>query len=157
MKGIWWKMPILRGLSPMRRGIVEAFGFVLVVSLASSLLLHRAFAEPTSHLCEALAQIGATLLVAYAVETSWVLQSSRRRGSDRENWVGVMAGLGGFALLGIGFALALSSYRDPFSLLQELGFAWAIVSIGMLGIWVAIQPWAMYEWTHSLNTEYPDE
>jgi len=35
-----------------------------------------------------IAQIGATLLVAYAVEMAWFVKESRVRGRKRENWVG---------------------------------------------------------------------
>lgn len=151
-----WKLPGLRHLSPMQRGLLEAFAATFGISLMSLLAVNRLFSDP-AQASAALAQISATLLVAYAVQMSWVVQNSRQRGSDRENWVGVTAGLGICAVLGIGMALALASHREPLNWLEGLGFAWVMSSSALLGFWIAIQPWAMYQWTHWFNTEYPDE
>jgi len=156
MKGSWWKLPVLRGLSPMQRGLLEAFAASLGISLLALAGLHQLFPDP-AQASEAFAQIGATLLVAYAVQMSWVLQNSRKRGSDRENWVGVTAGIGICAVTGIGVAVALSSHHEPLNWFESFGFAWVVASSAILGFWIAIQPWAMYEWTHWFSTEYPDE
>lgn len=156
MKGFWWKLPLLRGLSPMRRGVLEP---VVVVVIASGLCLwavNSLFPHPV-RVCSDLAQLGATLLVAFAVETSWVLQHSRRRGSDEENWIGLLSGIGLCALVGIAIAFLLSDHAEPFGWIEKIGFAWSLVSIGALGLFIALQPFATYEWTHALSTEYPDE
>lgn len=97
------------------------------------------------------------LLVAYAVQMAWVFQNSRKRGRERQNWTGITTGLSSCALLGIAIALLLSEQRGLFDWLEAFGFAWALVSIGFLGLWIAILPWTMYEWTHSFNAEYSDE
>lgn len=156
MKGLWLKLPVLRGLSPMQRGLMEAFGVTLGISLLVLASVNQLFSDP-AQASAALAQIGATLLVAYAVQMSWVLQNSQKRGSGRENWVGITAGLGICAVMGIGVAIALSSHDEPLNWLESLGFAWVLASSALLGFWVAVQPWAMYEWTHWFNTEYPEE
>lgn len=68
-----------------------------------------------------------------------------------------MSGVGLCSLLGIAIALILSDKPEPLTWPEMIGFAWALVSIGMLGFFIALQPFAIYEWAHSLNTEYPDE
>ncbi|HEX5609376.1 MAG TPA: hypothetical protein VFX45_04700 [Solirubrobacterales bacterium] len=104
-----------------------------------------------------MAQIGATLLVAYGVEISWVLKESRLRDAGRENWVGIAVGLGCGGLVGIGLALALSGAGKTFSLAQELVFSVSVASISLLGFLVALGPFAVYEWAHAARAEYPDE
>jgi hypothetical protein len=156
MKAFWSKLPVLGGLSPMQWGFAEAFSVTFVISLLSLVGLNQLFPNP-AQTSAALAQIGATLLIAHVVQMSWVLQNSRKRGSDRENWVGANTGLGICAVTGIGVALALSSHEESFNWLEGFGFAWVVVSSGLLGLWIAIQPWAMYHWTHLFNTEYSDE
>jgi amino acid transporter len=156
MKGFWWKLPLLRGLSPFSRGLLEAVATTFGCTFISFVGLYQLFPEP-AHAAGALAQIGATLLVAYAVQMSWALQASRKRGSDRENWVGVTSGVGLCALIGILLALALAGHREPLNWLESFAFGWVVVATALLGIWIAFQPWAMYHWTHLFNTEYPDE
>jgi uncharacterized membrane protein YfcA len=156
MKGFWWKLPVLRGFSPIRRGLLEAFTATLGFAFLACFGLNPLFSDAPG-VSPALAQIDATLLVAYAVQMSWVVQNSRKRGKDRENWVGVTAGLGICSVVGIGLALAISSHPEPFNWLEELAFGWVLASSALMGFWIAAQPWAMYEWTHWFNTEYPDE
>jgi putative flippase GtrA len=156
MTGFWWRLPVMRGLSPFARGILGAVATTLGCSLLSFFGLNQLFPEP-DQTSASLAQIGATLLVAYAVQMSWVLKASRKRGSDRENWVGVTTGVGSCALLGIVVSLALAGHHESYNRLEAFAFGWAVVSSALLGIWIAFQPWAMYHWTHVFNTEYPDE
>jgi len=140
----------------MRRGFVEAVAVIFFVSALTGYGLSLIFSSPAG-ISEPLAQIGATLLVAYTVQTGWVIQTSRKRGADRENWVGMTSGIGCCALTGILVALWLSAHKEPFGLLEAFGFAWAMASIGFLGLWTALQPWAIYDLNHSFTTEYPDE
>lgn len=156
MNGFWWKLPVLRGLSPMRRGFAEAVWVVFFASAVAGYGINLLFSDPAA-VSESLAQIGATLLVAYAVQTGWVIQSSGKRGADRENWVGMTAGVGCCALTGIFAGLCLSPHRESLDLFESFGFAWAVTSIAFLGIWTALQTWAMYDLAHAFNTEYPDE
>ena len=140
----------------MRRGFVEAVATIFFISALTGYAVNQFFSDPAGT-SEPLAQIGATLLVAYAVQAGWVIQTSRKRGAERENWVGLTAGIGCSALVGIFVALCLSAQEEPLGLLGGFGFAWAVVSVGLLGLWTALQPWAMYDLNHSFNTEYPDE
>jgi hypothetical protein len=156
MNGWWWKLPVLRGLSPIRRGFVEAVWMIFLLAAVAGYGINQLFSDPAI-VSESFAQIGATLLVAFAVQTGWVVQASRRRGQERENWVGMTTGIGSSALVGILIALCLSTHEEPLGLLESFGFAWVVASIGFLGIWTALQAWAMYDLTHAFSTEYPDE
>lgn len=156
MKEFWWKLPLLKGLSPMQRGFFESVAVIFFVAAIAGYGINQLFSDPAK-VSEPLAQIGATLLVAYTVQTSWVIQTSRKRGADRENWVGMAAGIGSCALVGILIALCLSPHGESLDLLESFGFAWAVTSVLLLGLWTALQPWAMYDLNHSFSTEYPDE
>jgi hypothetical protein len=157
VQGIWWKLPVLRGLSPMRRGLVEAAWVTLVASLLLLPVVHAYGDGPSGDLLTSIAQVGATLLVAYGVEISWFLRESRARGANRENWVGKCAGVGSSGLLGIGLALALSGNDGTLTLFEQFVFTWSIVSIALLGLLVALVPFEVHEWAHAVHTEYPDE
>jgi hypothetical protein len=156
MNDFWWRLPLLRGLSPLRRGFVEAVFVIFSVAVVADFGINRFFSDPAL-VSNSLSQIGATLLVAYAVQTGWVIQASRSRGQDRENWVGMTAGIGCSALTGIIVALSLSAHQERLDLLEGFGFSWAVTAIGVLGIWTALQTWSMYDLNHRFNAEYPDE
>jgi hypothetical protein len=141
----------------MRRGLLEAAAATVFMSL---LLLPAAYEyadDPSADLLRNIAQIGATLLVAYGVEISWFLKESRRRGADRENWVGVSCGLGTCGLLGIGLALGLTAHDGSFTLIQEFVFTWSIMSMAMLGSFVAMGPFVIHELSHAAHTDYSDD
>lgn len=129
---------------------------VFIASALTAYAINSVFSAPAA-VSEPLAQIGATLLVAYAVQTGWVVKNSRKRGADRENWVGVASGVGCCALIGVFVALCLSPHQEPLDFLEGFGFAWAVISIGFLGLWTALQTWATYDLAHSFSTEYPED
>jgi hypothetical protein len=148
---------VLRALSPMRRGFLEAF----LVALAGTLLLAYASVDliphPPGHLFDDLAQIGATLLVADVFQTGWLLQNSPKRGADRENWVGIAAGLTSCALVGIFISLLLADHEGSYTWIERIGIGWITISLGLLALLIALQPLTTYEWVHQVNTEYPDD
>jgi hypothetical protein len=113
--------------------------------------------DPDRALFRDLAQIGATFLIAYTVEITWLLKVSRARGSREENWVGFTGGVGCFGLSGIACALALSTQDGDFTILSELVACWSLASLGALGLLVAAGPFLVYDWAHFLRVEYPDE
>jgi hypothetical protein len=114
--------------------------------------------NPPESLFGDLAQVGATLLVAYAVEVSWILKISIRRGRNEAHWVGITTGLGVCGVIGVAFALVLSAHGvAALSFAEELIFGWTAASLGMLGFLVALLPFSVYEWSHAARTEYPDE
>lgn len=157
MKGFWWKLPIFRGLSPVRQGFAE---FLTALGFSTALCLpffHWASPEIPAETFDAMAQIGATLLIAYAVETSWWLKVSRRRSGTRENWVGYVSGIGLAGFIGVGASLILSTNPLDLSWFESYLMVWAFITLLLLGSLVAILPLLIYEWTHTLQAEYPDK
>lgn len=157
VSGFWWKLPVLRDLSPLRRGFVETIGVISGATTISFLGLLLTDLNVPPETLDAGAQIGATLLIAYAVETSWWLKSSRIRSSNRENWVGYSSGIGVCAFLGVIIALWLSTGSGNLDEIGKLGLAWVLLTLTLLGGLVATLPLLIYEWTHHLQAEYPDE
>jgi hypothetical protein len=157
MKEFWWKLPILRGLSPMSRGVFVACSAELLVTAFVYLAVRRQATDPPPELCSDIAQLGATFLVAYGVEMSWVLKSNIRRGAGRENWVGFVGGIGCSGFFGIALSVGLSAHSNPLGTVGQLAFGAALVSVGFLGVLVAASPFFIYDWAHWFNTEYPDE
>lgn len=120
-------------------------------------MVHSYASSPSGDLLIGIGQVGATLLIAYGVEVSWFLKESKKRSGDRENWVGVVTGIGGCGMLGIAFALGLSESGGSLGWIEELAFSWTIVTIGSLGGLVALIPLVIHEWAHTVHTEYSDE
>jgi threonine/homoserine/homoserine lactone efflux protein len=145
-------------MSPFQKGIATAVGFVAggAVAIAAALVGYSASFTLSDEALSDIAQIGATLLVAYAIETSWLVKESRARGSKRENWLGFVVGLGVCGVAGIAIAIALVG-RHSSSFLAALGVTWMLFSLGLLALLVAALPYALYEWVHAIHTEYPDE
>lgn len=141
----------------MRRGVFEAFVVVFGGCIGFAFASNGLIPIPSGHFFVSLAQIGATLLVADAVQIGWFLQNSRKRGADSENWAGVMAGLSSCALIGITISLLLAEHQGRYTWIDRMGFGWVVMSLFLLGVLIALQPLTTYEWTHSLHTEYPDE
>ncbi|MGN6257732.1 MAG: hypothetical protein ACTHN3_08295 [Solirubrobacterales bacterium] len=125
-------------------------------SIAGAIVLEGHLSLSSEALSD-IAQIGATLLVAYAIEMSWFVKESRTRGGRREKWVGFVAGIGFCSALGILSAIALVTPEDPSSFFAAVGIVWTIFSIGFLGFLVALLPYLLYDLVHTLHVEYPDE
>lgn len=140
------------------RGFLGATLLVLVSSFGLLPLISSASVEPSAELLRALGQIGATLLIAYAVEVSWLLKVSRARSERRATWVGYVSAIGTFGLIGIALALALSEHgASSYSLIAQFALCVALFSLLLLGALVALLPLLVYEWAHASRTEYPDE
>jgi hypothetical protein len=148
---------VLRGLSPMRRGLLTALALIASLTVSLVWMVDQIASEPSAGLCSSLAQVGATLLIAYAVEVAGFVKALRRRDGEQEKWLGFVTGIGACGLAGIGVALTLGERTGDLTMVQEIGFSWAIGAIGMLGVVVTSIPYLMYDWTHSLQAEYPDE
>ncbi|MFT3862719.1 MAG: hypothetical protein QM729_00475 [Solirubrobacterales bacterium] len=157
MQGFWWKLPLLRRVSPMRKGAIPAVAGAIVISVCTYAVLSYFSTSPSPELAGDLAQIGATLLVAYGVEVSWLVKASRARGADRENWIGFVAALAFCGLLGIGVALGLSGLHGSMTWFERCLFAWSVSTLGLLGAFVALSPAISYDWSHALRAEYSDE
>jgi drug/metabolite transporter (DMT)-like permease len=158
MKEFWWRLPLLRRLSSFQRG----FAVALATIFAGSLLIvfdRDVTAELSDQVLSDMAQIGATLLVAYSVEVSWLVKGSRSRGSNKEMFVGFIAGIGASGALGIAMAVSLLGHEDgvPFNGVEHWAASWAVVALSLLAGLVGMLPYAIYEWGHAINTEYPDD
>lgn len=95
-----------------------------------------------------IASIGATLLVAWAVEGAWMATKNERDGEDRENWLGSTAGFGVAGLLGIAIALLVAEHRAAGhgNFLDSLGLWWSVVALGLLGTLVVMYPVIVDRW-----------
>ncbi|HEX5982984.1 MAG TPA: hypothetical protein VFY69_02140 [Solirubrobacterales bacterium] len=146
-------------MPPFARGVIAAVGSMVGGSTAVALLLIGSEADfvLSDEALAAMAQIGATLLIAYAVETSWFVKESRSRGRERENWLGFVTGVGACGALGTAIAIAFIGHDGSLSFLQAFAGMWMLFSIGLLALLVAFLPYLLYELVHALNTEYPDE
>ncbi|MET0558298.1 MAG: hypothetical protein ABW065_06465 [Solirubrobacterales bacterium] len=105
--------------------------------------------RPSAATLESTAQIGATLLVAYALEISWLIRASRRRPlAERQDRMGAFTTMGAAAALGIAISLALAeqSLRHDWTWLDRFGFGWVVVSLFVLGLMIVMQPWMTHEW-----------
>ena len=122
-------------------------GLALILGGVASM----AAVHPTAGTLESAAQISATLLIAYAVETSWLIRASRHRpSSEREARLGSLTAVGLAAGLGILFSLALADrvQAHHWIWLDFLGLGWVVGSIFFLGSFVVLQPWVTHEWMY---------
>jgi hypothetical protein len=104
-----------------------------------------------------LGQIGAALLIAYAIATSWLMRASRSRPIDeRENRLGALVGVGGGGLFGIILALALSERAnvDHWIWLDQAAFGWVAASLVCLGVMVVLQPLVVHDWIDEEHRDY---
>ena len=96
-----------------------------------------------------LAEIGATLLVAYGVLASSIISAAQTESQNRRRErLGALVGIGGAGLIGIGSALVLSQrawVNNP-SWLEELAFGWITGSLLMFLVFVAFQADAIDSW-----------
>lgn len=146
-------------MSPFLKGAAAALGLMTGGAVAIALFLIGIQADfgLSDEALSATAQIGATLLIAYAVETCWFIKESRSRGSNSENWIGFVSGLGVCSALGVFIALAFIGYEGSLSFLQAFAAVWMIFSLGFLALLVALLPYLLYEWVHAIHTDYPEE
>jgi len=135
---------------------VEAGPVLLGTALIFAAITQIASVRPAAETLESAAQIGATLLIAYAVETSWVIRASRHRPSrDREERLGSFTAVGSAAALGVVFSLGLADrvHAGHWIWLDGLGFGWVLGSILVLGLFVVMQPWITHEWMYEDEEE----
>lgn len=106
--------------------------------------------SPSPQLLWTLSQAGIGLLIAYSVAIAGVEKSLSRKGTRNrhEDWLGVAAGCGVCGLVGIAVAMGTAAHLEAGhgGFADKIGLWWAVGSIGMLGIVVAILPIMSYEW-----------
>lgn len=122
------------------KGSLQALG--LVFGLAAIFTLCTAsWPDPPAELMSDAAGVGSALFIAYAVEMAW-LTSRYDVGGVFDRRVGQFLGVGLCGLFGIVVALLLSSHLKAghSNLLDSFGVAWVCISLGLLGLIVALQP-----------------
>jgi hypothetical protein len=137
-------------MSVVGRGFVE--GALDHLAIAAGLLAGLAFVPlPADRFFGSVAQIGATLLVAYAVEVSWLAKTSNRRGPSHQEWIGIASSTGVSGLSGIAVSLGIAEHlrAGHENWLDYVGFAWSVTSVLLLGLAVALQPLLTYSWRRS--------
>lgn len=151
MAGFQGKLPVLRGLSPFRTGLADGAASAGLVTAFFGVTMNLASLRPTPDMLQAAGQIGATLLVAYAIEISWLMRASRRRSlEEREVRLGAFTAIGAAAALGIAFSLVLTGRAEAgnWTAVDGLGAGWVAASLIWLGVLVVMQPWVTHEWMY---------
>lgn len=123
------RLPIVE---PIPKGISNALFSVAAASLGGYFFFNSVpLASPD--LLRTTATIGATLLLAYIVETVWLVQRVQRD-EEYEEWLGFVTGAGMAGFLGVLFALLLSEHRavGHANFIDKLGIAWVAVSLLIL-------------------------
>jgi hypothetical protein len=151
MSDFWWKLPVLRGLSPHRKGVVEGASVVFLASLGFAVFVAALSVRPDADTLRSAAEICATLLIAYAIEVSWLIRASRRRDiEERESRLGAFTAVGAAAALAVLLSLVLSDRVEAghWILVDDFGLGWVIASLILLGTIVVMQPWVTHEWMY---------
>ena len=132
---------------PVLHGTLNGLGSGLALLLAMALITFSV-PVPSPRLFENAAQIGATLVIAFAVEVTWLVNKSHPRGGPPEEWVVFVSFLGLMGLSGVGISLALVEHliAGHENWLDRLGFAWVLASLLLLGAIVALQPATVHVW-----------
>lgn len=146
-------------MTPFRKGFATALGVMATgaATVTAAVLVNGNHLRLSDEALSDMAQIGATLLVAYALEMSWFVKESRARGGRRENWLGFVTGIGTSSACGIAICIGFVGHQGDAGFLGSIGAMWAIFSLGFLGLFVAALPYLLYDLAHSLRTEYPSE
>jgi hypothetical protein len=154
VQGFFWKLPLLRRLTPMWRGGLQCLFLVtfMAVGFGVAFVIDR----PSTNEANTVATVGAAFLVAYGVETTWVTRETNQRSGPYQTWLGLITGLALCGLGGIVISVWLAGGSGT-SVIRELGFAWSFGSIFTLGAMVAVTPLFTYEWRRQLMTEFDDE
>jgi len=96
-----------------------------------------------------MAEIGAAILLGYVIEATWMTSRlERETEEERENWLGSTVGFGLAGLFGIVVALLVAEHRRAGhnNFLDDFGLWWSTVSLGALGVLVALQPLITDRW-----------
>jgi hypothetical protein len=90
------------------------------------------------------------VLIAYSIAVAAAERSLvDRSGLDHHlEWLGFVTGIGVCGLIGIGLSFGIAEHRQAGheNLVDQLGLWWAVASVGLLGLVVALQPMTSYEW-----------
>jgi hypothetical protein len=140
-----WLGPFLSGLAEVLIGL-SLVAMVLWGAAESNSLGH-----PSDQTFRDLAQVGAALLIAFAVATATASAFTGGDLKDHINWLGGVCGIGISGFLGVAASVGLAAYREAghAGWLDILGLCWIALSILLLGMLVALLPYASYWWSRA--------
>lgn len=153
----------MRGLSPMGRGLAEVIVALCGVALLVWPWMRAVTGDLSPELLRSLAEVNAALLIAYAVEVSWIARAARRRPRvDREHRLGGFVGIGAGGLFAVLLALLLAerALDGHWGSVEELGFSLTVAALAALGAAVVLQPLVFHEWSDEArcaSSPEPDE
>ena len=138
----------MRRFNPLYVGFVQ---IVIVIPFLAALLafLLSGVPAPSPESMRSVAGIGVALLLGYVIEAVWMVGRLERTGDDREDWLGGAVGLALCGLVAIAVALLIAAHRDAghSNYLDAFGLWFVAISLGMLGIFVSLQPLIVERWT----------
>lgn len=141
--------PLIRRLPPYRRGLIDALLGMIFISSMCWFFCAQLNVRANADVLRTLAEIGATLLVAYGIVASNVVSAAQAEVQEkRKERVGAFIGIGCAGLIGIISALVLSQrawVANP-SWLEEFGFGWTVGSLAMFFVMVAFQADVVDSW-----------
>jgi hypothetical protein len=139
----------LKDLNPSYVGFATTFSIAVGNAFLGWYLFARVAERPSAELLRYMAAIGATFLIAYAVECSAPMRERRRLSRRQKNWVGNVTGAGAAGMLGIIVALALAERAEVghWTSLDALFLSFAAGSLILLGFLVVFLPTVAYEWS----------
>lgn len=113
--------------------------------------------NPSPELLRTMAGIGASFFLAYVIEAAWLAQRFPKN-ARAEDSLGLLTGLAVSGLAGVVFALFLSETASsgPLNRSQDFYFWWSLVSLGGLGLLVALQPAVTHIWLHENGQDAED-
>jgi hypothetical protein len=125
---------------PIAKGIANALISVALASLGMYFFF-SAIPPASPELLRAVALVGASFVLAYVVEAVWLV-GRVERDDEFEEWLGFVTGAGIAGFLGVVFALLLAEHRTVghSNFIDEIGAAWAAVSLLILGSVLVLQP-----------------
>ena len=144
--------PLAVGIRQGMTGVAGASACFAIAALAADLT------DPSAQVFRDLAQVEVGLFIAFSVAIAGVGLRGGKSLEDHLSWLGFGCGIGLSALIGIALSIALASYREAghASALDILGLCWVTTSTLMLGITVALLPYATFNWKQPAGPSVSD-
>lgn len=142
----------MRSIDPLTKGLFRAALFVFVLAYVVSLVFSDL--SPSTEVLRTIAGIGGGFFLAYVIEATWLAERFSNSARN-ENLLGVMTGLAVSGLTGVILTLFLSETASGASLTgtQNFYFWWSFISLGFLGLLVALQPALIHFWLHETDSD----
>jgi hypothetical protein len=134
------------GLNPFTRGTLAGLGNVAMIALFVFAALYW-LPYPTVSLLRDIFNFGIVMVLGYAVEAAWLAQ--RMKGaSDYRELLGTITTFGLAGLSGVACLMLITAHRDANhgNLLDDIGLAWAVGSVGVLSVLVVLHPLLVDAW-----------